>query len=92
MKISIHYVAENAAQKPLEIEIAEGATIDIALRRSGILEKYKQIDLLKNKVGIHGKIMPLSAGLRDGDRIEIYKEVPDELRSLLKQSKKNKVK
>lgn len=88
MKISIHYVTNKSAQKPIELEIAEGATIEIALRRSGILEQFKQIDLTSNKVGVHGKIMPLSAELSNGDRIEIYKEVPDELRSLLKQSNK----
>lgn len=84
MKISIYYVVENVVQKFIELEIVEGVMIDIVLCCSGVLEQYKQIDLVKNKVGIYGKIMLFFLEIRDGDCIEIYKEVLDELCILLK--------
>lgn len=60
-------------QALLEVEIAEGATIEEAIRRSGILEAFAEIDLLRAKVGIFGQPATLGERVRDGDRVEIYR-------------------
>lgn len=66
---------------PLEIE--EGATVETAIRQSGILERFPQIDLGSAKVGIWSKASELTAVLRDKDRVEIYRPLiadPKEVR------------
>ncbi len=58
-----------------EIQLPRNATIEDGIMLSGILDKYPEIDLVKNKVGIFGQIKPVTERLNDGDRIEIYRPV-----------------
>jgi len=53
------------------VELAEGATVDDAIRASGVLEAFPDIDLAKNKVGIFSKLVKLDEAVRDKDRVEI---------------------
>ena len=67
------------------IEIAEGSTILQAITQSGILHECPEINLEKQKVGVFGKIYPLTEQVKDGDRIEIYRPLlidPKELRRI----------
>jgi len=57
----------------LALEVEPDTTVEHTIKRSGILEKYPQIDLAKDKVGIFGKICKLDATLNAKDRIEIYR-------------------
>lgn len=69
------------AVQPLQLPV--GATAEQAIRQSGILDKYPDIDLEKNKIGIFGKTSKLDAILRDKDRVEIYRPLladPKEIR------------
>ncbi|MDQ7073325.1 MAG: RnfH family protein [Gammaproteobacteria bacterium] len=59
----------------LSLDIPKECTVEDAIKRSGILERYPQINLATDKVGIFGKICKLNAGLRDKDRIEIYRKL-----------------
>lgn len=59
----------------LSLEIASDCTVEDAIKRSGILETYPQIDLATGKVGIFGKMCKLTATLRNKDRIEIYRKL-----------------
>ena len=59
----------------LPIEIASDCTVEEAIKRSGILELFPQIDLSSDKVGIFGKMCKLNATLRDKDRVEIYRKL-----------------
>lgn len=43
--------------------------------RSGILEQFPEINLEQQKVGIYGKVSKLDAVLNDGDRVEIYRPI-----------------
>lgn len=66
-----------------KVTVASDATIEEAVRHSGILDEFPEIRLSENKVGIFGKLAKLSATLRDGDRIEIYRALiadPKEVR------------
>jgi putative ubiquitin-RnfH superfamily antitoxin RatB of RatAB toxin-antitoxin module len=58
-----------------EIDMPEQSTVSEAIHRSGLLEKFPQIDLQKQKVGIFGKLAKLDAPLADGDRVEIYRPI-----------------
>ncbi len=67
----------------LEVTINLGGTVGDAITHSGILATYPEIDLAVNKVGVFGKITKMSAVLREGDRVEIYRPLiadPKEVR------------
>lgn len=57
----------------LALQVAEETTVEQAIKHSGILTRYPQINLDTDKVGIFGKICKLNATLGAGDRIEIYR-------------------
>ena len=70
-------------QNILTLEVADGTTIEQAIQASGIVEKYPDIDLSKQKVGVFGKLKKLNQPLRAGDRVEIYRPLiadPKEVR------------
>lgn len=66
-----------------KIEVPEGTTAEQAIRLSGILEKFPEIDLATTKVGIFSKAAKLDTVLREMDRVEIYRPLiadPKEVR------------
>ena len=83
-KISIEVVyALPHEQALLKLQAPQNTTVAEAIKLSGILEKYPDIDLGKNKLGIFGKLTKADAVLRDKDRIEIYRPLladPKEVR------------
>ncbi len=74
MQIGIAY-AEANQQIWLKVELDEGATIQDAIEKSGVLDKFPHIDLDRQKVGIFGKVSKLDAAVNDGDRVEIYRAI-----------------
>jgi len=70
-------------QELVRLTLPEGSTAQQAIEASGLLQKYGEIDLKKNKIGIFGKLSRLDAVLRDRDRVEIYRPLiadPKEVR------------
>jgi hypothetical protein len=57
----------------LSLEVPDNTSVEQAVKRSGILERYPQINLDNDKVGIFGKICKMDATLSHKDRIEIYR-------------------
>jgi uncharacterized protein len=74
IQVGIAY-AEPAQQIWLRLDVPEGATVREAILHSGILEKFPHLNLDEHKVGIFGKLTALDAALRPGDRIEIYRAI-----------------
>jgi putative ubiquitin-RnfH superfamily antitoxin RatB of RatAB toxin-antitoxin module len=67
----------------LDVEVPDGSTVEQAIKESGILEHYPQIELGKNKVGIFGKLAKLDSPVHPRDRVEIYRPLiadPKEVR------------
>lgn len=67
----------------LKLRVPEGTTLEQAVRESGILERFPDIDLARNQVGIFGKLNKTDTVLRNGDRVEIYRQLiadPKEVR------------
>jgi len=67
----------------IPVRLPAGATVEEAIRRSGVLERFPEIDLTRNKVGIWSKLSKLDTPLRDRDRVEIYRPLiadPKEVR------------
>ncbi len=72
LRIQICY-AKPGRQCLKDLTLAEGATLEEAIRLSGIAGEPNDLDLAVCKVGIYGKLKALDTQLRDGDRIEIYR-------------------
>jgi putative ubiquitin-RnfH superfamily antitoxin RatB of RatAB toxin-antitoxin module len=58
-----------------EIQIPKGASIEDSIKLSGILDDCPEIDISRQKVGVHGTIKALSDVVHAGDRVEIYRPV-----------------
>lgn len=57
----------------LDVQVSAGATVLDAIRASGVLSRYPQIDISTQSVGIWGRRCALDAVLGAGDRVEIYR-------------------
>lgn len=67
----------------LQLDVPPGTTVESAILHSGVLAKFPDIDLARNKVGVFSKVVTLDTPLRDRDRIEIYRPLiadPKEIR------------
>lgn len=70
-------------QTLLKLDVPQASTITDAIKLSGLLEKYPEIDLEKSKFGLYGKLSKPDTVLREKDRIEIYRPLiadPKEVR------------
>lgn len=73
-QITVEVVYAAPGEQALEqLHVPADLTIEAVIRRSGLLERFPEIDLAVNKVGVFGKAAALSATLSDGDRVEIYR-------------------
>ena len=82
LNIEVCY-ALSGKQEIVRLKLPTGATAQQALEASGLLTKYPEIDLKKNKFGIFAKLSKLDSVLRDQDRVEIYRPLiadPKEVR------------
>lgn len=82
IKVEVAY-ARPDAQVIIPLDVRAGTTMEEAIRYSGIQERFPEIDLAVNKVGVFGKLGKLGAVLREGDRVEIYRALladPKEVR------------
>ena len=67
----------------IPIKVKVGTTAEEAIKISGIIKKFPEIDLTKNQIGIFGKLTQLEHVMRERDRIEIYRPLisdPKEIR------------
>lgn len=67
----------------IPIKILEGATAEQAIKASGMLSRFPEIDLSVNRIGIFGKLISLETALSHLDRVEIYRKLiadPKEVR------------
>ena len=70
-------------QELIRLKLPAGSTVRQAVEASGLLQKYPEIDLARNKLGIFGKLSKLDTQLRDRDRVEVYRPLiadPKEVR------------
>ncbi len=72
VEVEVAY-ALSEAQTVLSVSVPAGASVEQAIRRSGILERFPEIDLSSNPVGIFSRKARLQDRVSAGDRIEIYR-------------------
>lgn len=75
----------------LVVELAEGSTVEAAIRCSNILDEFPEINIETQKTGVFGKLRSLNEVVKDGERIEIYRPLaidPKEARRVKARKKK----
>jgi len=88
MHISVAY-AHSDAQFWKKLDLPAGTTVREAIEQSGVLTKFPEINLAQQKVGIFGKVTPLDAALGEGDRVEIYRPITVDPRTVPRRSGAN---
>ncbi|SBT07293.1 Protein RnfH [Candidatus Accumulibacter aalborgensis] len=82
--LAIEVIYALPTKQPLiSLKLPPGSTVRQAIDASGLLPKYPEIDLAKNKIGVFARLTKLDAPLRDHDRVEIYRPLiadPKEVR------------
>ncbi len=74
INVSVAY-ADPDQQVWLRLKVPEGSTVRDAIQRSALLDRFPQIDLSGQKVGIFGRFVKLDNRLEEGDRVEIYRPI-----------------
>lgn len=67
----VYALPENQVTRQLNVPL--GTTAEQAVEFSGIIHLFPEIDLLRNKLGIFGKLIKPGTTLRNRDRVEIYR-------------------
>ena len=87
MKIIVVY-ANPPRQAQVSVNLDDGATLRQAIEKSGLLARFPEIDLATNKAGVWGKVTPLDAALEDGARIEIYRPITADPKTVPRRNQK----
>jgi len=72
LRVEIVYALRDR-QVLLMLEVEEGTTVRQAVERSGVLQRFPEINLAQARLGIFGRVVSSDTPLRDGDRVEIYR-------------------
>jgi len=72
--VEVAYARVNQ-QKIIALEVAEGSSVAEVILQSCVLTLFPEIDLTKQKVGVFSKARKLSDVVKQGERIEIYREL-----------------
>ena len=70
--VEVAYAAADR-QRVVRLSVAPGCSVGEAIRLSGLLEEFAEIDLAAGAVGLFGRRVSLDAALAAGDRVEIYR-------------------
>lgn len=84
--------AKSREQLIIPVEVDIGTTAKEAIILSGILDKFKEIDLENSKVGVFGHAENPEKVLEEMDRVEIYRPITCDPKEVRRQRAKNKKK
>lgn len=73
VRVSVAYSPQARVVDETELSLPAGATLSEAIRASGLLDRYPELDIAKAKCGIWGRVQPLQTVLRERDRVEVYR-------------------
>ena len=69
----------------IPVDAPEGATVEQVIVLSRIQDRFPEINPQTAKVGVFGKLTKLSAAVRAGDRVEIYRPLLADPKAVRKQ-------
>ncbi|MGB6975880.1 MAG: RnfH family protein [Gammaproteobacteria bacterium] len=72
--VEVAYARANR-QVIIPLDVTTPCNVEQAIRLSGILAQFSEIDLTLLRVGIFGKRTTLTTILQAGDRVEIYRSL-----------------
>ena len=61
-----------------DLKLSAGTTLGTALRESGLLQEFPEIDPVRTPVGIYGQVVPHDSVLSPGGRVEIYRPLREQ--------------
>lgn len=70
--IEVAYARQDQ-QASVALTLSAGNTVAQAIEHSGLLQRFPEIDLNQQKIGIFGQLCTLDKILADSDRVEIYR-------------------
>ena len=76
-----------------KLTLPAGSSVAQAIRASGLLDAFPEIDLNRQRVGVFGEFVRLDDPLHDGERVEIYRALiadPKEVRRRRTREKKRR--
>jgi putative ubiquitin-RnfH superfamily antitoxin RatB of RatAB toxin-antitoxin module len=73
LRVSVVYSPAPRDVREVELALAPGSTLLVALQASGFLQQFPEIDQPATQLGIWGRSAHLDQLLRENDRIEIYR-------------------
>ena len=74
MNIGVAY-ADRFKKIWLKLDVPKNSTLQEVIERSGLLNRFPDIDLTRQRVGVFGKLAKLDAIIAEGDRVEIYRDI-----------------
>ena len=88
-------VAYAAPQRQITktVTLPAGSSVEQAIRASGLLDEFPEIDLAHQRVGVFSEFVRLDEFLHGGERVEIYRALtadPKEMRRRRVQAKKGR--
>jgi len=72
MKVRVAYAGEHEGAE-IAVDVDPPCTLSEAIAASGILQRFPEIDLSRDAVGVWYRRRPPDTLLQDGDRVEIYR-------------------
>lgn len=78
-------VAWPERQVSVPLELAAGSTVADAIRASGVEQRFPELEVRDDAVGVFGELCRPDRVLVDGDRVELYRPLkldPKEVRRL----------
>ncbi len=72
----------------LKVQVKKGSTVEDAIRTTDLLTRYPDLDLTSMKVGIFGKTTQLDQELNKGDRVELYRPITVDPKTVPRRKKK----
>jgi len=75
------------------LTLPAGSNVEQAIRASGLLDEFPEIELTEQRVGVFGEFVRLDECLHGGERVEIYRVLitdPKEARRRRAQAKKGR--
>ena len=75
------------------LALPAGSSVEQAVRASGLLDAFPELDLAHRRVGVFGEFVRLDECLHGGERVEIYRALiadPKEARQRRVQAKKGR--
>ena len=95
LSVTVVYSARAGVVDEISLRLPLGASVEDAVRASGLKQRHPALDMVTVAVGVWGALRTLHDLLRDADRVEIYRPLvvdPKEARRRRQQIQRNAIK